>query len=226
MRFRRFVVLSGLVLALFATPAHAQDEGSTTTATEEGVAIGDGYSFTGAVITPLEGGETRTLDAYQAAVFVQSWLGQAIFAREDILKEPSPELPVYRVDIQGDWGDQVGRVTVYYATDGTTPYIAFPQTQGAVTDPNAPYPEPADWFVGVPRVIDAFEGNAELIETTGTQMATSTTTTPGSEQASGSSDDSTSPPVWVWAVAAAVVIIAGGLVLRARRSLRASPPAD
>jgi hypothetical protein len=197
-------------------------EGETTTTTipvpDGAVPIGDGYSFTGATVTSPDG-TTREMDAYQAAVFVQSWLGQALFATDDIVKDPPPGLPVHRVDIEGQWGVSapVGRVTVYFAVDGETPYVAFPQDQGVATDPSAPPPEPADWFMPLPRVVDAFNGDAELIDTTGTQQATSTTTTEEAAAGDGQDDDG-SPWIWVAAGAAVVAVVGGFLLLRTLRS--------
>lgn len=231
MQVRVLMALIGLFVAVLVAPAHAQDTDEPTIPRdafpEQGpVPIGDGYAFTGAVVTPPDGGPVRTLDAYEAAVFVQSWLAQALFGNEDSLKDPPPDLPVHRVDIEGDWVAGVGRITVYFATDGTTPYIAFPQTQTVVTDPSAPPPEPADWFTGRERIIDAFNGEAELIETTGTQQITSPTTTPGSEEASADERSNGLPP-WVWGIGVAVAVIVAGLLLRwRRRSSRSSEPID
>ena len=122
MRVRTLTVLIGLFVAVLGTPAHAQDEEEPTIPREEfpaegPVPIGDGYAFTGAVITPPDGGPTRTLDAYEAAVFVQSWLPQMLFANPDQVRQPAPDLPVYRVDIDGSWVAGEGRITVYYTTD-------------------------------------------------------------------------------------------------------------
>ena len=221
MRARAWTALLVLGVALIGAPelVGAQDEGTTTTQAPAGaVDIGDGFEFTGATVISPDG-TTRQMDAYHAAVFVQSWLGQAFFATEDLVKDPPPELPVHRVDIEGSWGSapEPGRMTVYFATDGTTAYIAFPQTQDVVTDPNAPAPEPADWFTPLPRVIDAFNGDAELIDTAGTFRATSTTTQ--EEQAAatdsdGQGDDS-SPWIWIGA-GVAVIVMVGGLVLLLR----------
>ena len=228
MRARAWTALLVLAVVLIGAPemVGAQDDGSTNTTIpvpegavpipEGAVPIGDNFSFTGATVISPDG-TTREMDAYQAAVFVQSWLGQAFFATEEIAKDPPPGLEVHRVDIEGSWAGPVGRMTVYFAADGDTPYIAFPQNQDVVTDPNAPAPEPADWFTPVPRVIDAFNGDAELIDTTGTQQATSTTTEEAAADSDGQDDDG-SPWIWVAAGAAVVAVVGGFLLLRTLRS--------
>jgi hypothetical protein len=199
------------------TPAAAQDPSTTNTTypvPEGAVQIGDGYSFTEATVMSPDG-TTREMDAYDAAVFVQSWLGQAFFGGEEIVREPPGDLPVHRVDVEGAWAGPIGRLTVYYASDGTTPYIAFPQDQQVVTDPNAPPPEPSNWFVAPPRAIDAFNGDAELIETTGVQQITQV---PPEEQAAGESSDDDTPWAWIAVVAGVVVLLGGGLIVRSVRS--------
>lgn len=222
MRARRLIAGLAFVAVLgSAASAAAQDEGTTTTtvvATPEGaVPIGDGYAFTGATVMSPDG-TTREMTAYQAAVFVQSWLAQAIFGSEEMLRDPPPELPVHRIDVGGVWGSgPAGRVTVYFATDGDTAYIAFPQDQGVATDPSTPVPEPSEWFVPLPRVIETFNGRGKLIETTGTQQATSTTTE-GSGSGDGSSEGDTEGWPWIAVGAAVALLVVGGLVLRSRRA--------
>lgn len=213
--------LAGLVALLCtgiitASPVQAQDDGQAPDTTLRelpgAVTIGNGFSFTGAVITPPAGEDPRTLDAYQAAVFVQSWLPTSIFGK-DVRKDPPPDLPVYQIDIMGNWAGPVGTITVYFATDGTTPYVAFPQDQPVATEPGGPPPLPADWFVPPARVIDAFNGDAELVDTAGTQT---TTTTP--ESGGAPSDDSSTSSGWTWAAIAAAGVVLVGLVLRWRSS--------
>lgn len=224
---------TGLLLLVFlgtalvpGMPASAQDgepdRQSTTTITAvpippNAVGIGDGLSFSGAVVmTP---GETpRELDAYQAATFVQAWLATAYFGGQDSLEDPPPELPVSRVDVTGTWATRrTGTGSVFVATNGTTIWISWPQTQeivdGAVTSP----PEPTDWFRAPDRTIEAFNGTAELIETFGTNEATSSTTTPEEAAAGGSGGSSSS---WAWPVAGAAVValVGGGLWFRRRRA--------
>jgi MYXO-CTERM domain-containing protein len=123
---------------------------------------------------------------------------------------------VYRVDIEGYWAQDDGVVTVHYADDGTTPYVAFPGL--AVTpEPLDPAPEPTNWFEAPERTLDAFNGEGELIDTTGTQQVTATTA-PLEASASASSDDSDGLPTWIWGVVAAVVLAGGGVWLRRRRT--------
>ena len=215
MRIRTLAVLIAVVwLGITSIPsAQAQDgaQGTTSTTSPElagAVGIGDNLWLTGAVITPADG-PTRTLDAYQAAVFVQSWLPTAIYGGNDILQDPPPELPVNRVDISGQWGPgNIGWQTVYLATDGTSPYVSWPQDQPLATEPGGTPPPPADWFLGEARVLDAFNGEAELIDTQGTRDATSTTTVPG-ETAETATDTDGSSSGGVWAVIGAAILAAG-----------------
>ncbi len=231
MRVRTSILLICVLLLAVAAPARAQDssdpeKGCTSTASgglPDTVGIGNGFFIAEATITPPNGAAVRTLDACAAAVFVQSWLARATYGPEDMLRDPPPEAPVYRVDVKADWNGMVGYLTVYYAEADGTPFIAWNQEQGIPPEPADPPPAPDPWFTGLPRVIDAFNGDAELIETQGVIDATSTTTTPGAattENTNGATDDgSGSGSPWVWvAGAAAVVVVGGGLVLRRRRS--------
>ena len=220
MRVRTIAVLllgPTIALTALALPASAdEDHGSSTTSSTpvpspEGVGIGDGIFLTGAVVTPPGDEPPRTLDAYDAAVFVQSWIASAYFGGEDFKREPPPpDLPVYRVDSTGEWGGSTaqGTVTVYYATDGTTAYIAFPGL-AVWTDP-AEAPPPSGWFSPPARVIDAFNGDAELEETYGTQSATTTTTVPPLEPEAGDSDATSR---WPWTTITTVAVLVVGLLV-------------
>ena len=230
MRVRRtvVVVLSAVAVLLWAAPGGAQeddhsDDGSTTsTSIPDGIGLDQGIFVTGAEVTPLEGGETRTMDELTAATFVQSWIGAAFFGAPGDVRDPDPSLPVSRVDVSGTWNGSPGNITAYYATDGTTPFIAFP---GFIvwSDPAA-IPPPENWFVPPERVIDAFNGDAELIETGGVTAATGTTTTTP-EEAAADSDSSDSSSPWLWVAGAGVVIaLAAGVAWALRR--RSGPSAD
>lgn len=227
------LVLSALTAGmLWVTPAGADDgdhahegEGSTTLAANpDGIKLDEGIFVTGAVVTPLAGGKPRVMVEYDAAVFVQSWMGSAYFCMECEQKDPPPELPVSRIDAAGSWAGELGNVTAYYATDGTTAYIAFAGLE-AWTDPSA-IPPPSSWFVPPVRVIDAFNGDAELIETQGTQLATSGPLPPdegrdeGRDEAAAESNASRSSGPWPWVGAGAIAaaVVGGGLLLRRRRA--------
>ena len=233
MRVRRVALLAGTVIAaltLASTPALAHDgeddghEGETTTPTSfpEGIGINEGIFVSGAVVslTPAGSGEPRTMDEYDAAVFVQSWLGAAFFSNPaDAVKDPPAGLPIYRIDIAGTWNKEPGNVTAYYATDGTTPYIALPGL--LVWNDPAQIPPPSQWFVPPLRVIDTFNGEGELIPTTGVEIATSVPTLPDEEAVSSPNGDAStsSPAPWVWAVGAGVLALGGGGAwLRRRRA--------
>jgi LPXTG-motif cell wall-anchored protein len=161
-----------LVLGLAFAPNAAAQTNPTTTAPEAAVDIGGGNRFTSAVITTPGEPAPRTFSAYQAATFVQSWLAYALFGQKPTVQDPPPTLPVSRVDVRGQWGDGTtpGTVTVYYASDGTTAWISFPD-QDASPEPYTP-PPPSHWFVAPPRVIQAFNGTATLADTLGTETAT------------------------------------------------------
>jgi len=222
MRARTMAPLLGLVMAVLALaqPSAAQDGDTTTTTASDAVTIGDGIFLTGAVITPLGDGQPRTLDAYQAAVFVQSFLAQAFFGGDDIVRDPPADLPVYRVEISGDWAGDVGVLTVHYADDGTTPYVAFPGLEVTPT-PIDPPPAPANWFAAPPLAIEAFNGRGELQDTLGTQVTTTTTESNEEAASQGGGSDSSTTPILVGAAVAAA-LVGGGLWIR-RRAPRAVP---
>lgn len=219
MRARTIIILLALALIGLqpATPASAHEgeheEPPPSAVRSDAVGIGDGFYFTGAtVISPGEA--PREMDAYHAAVFVQSWLGTAFFGG-DVGADPPPEVPVYRVAVAGDWGGAPGTIHVYFATDGTTPFIAF--GEGLVPQPaSADPPPPSNWFAAPPRVIDAFNGEADLVPTAGTQQAQSTPTEPVASP--GEEDEgSSSSLAWV-AIAGAAVLVAIWFWLRRRRA--------
>ena len=229
MRTRLWVglVLSGVLLAGLASGwpvvAQAADETTTTADPLAGmVGIGDDYYFSGAVITPADGSAVRSLSAYQAAVFAQSWLPTAFFGGPDIVRDPPPDLPVTRVDISGQWGvpGDLGVTTVYYATGPGQVYVGWPQNQPRAAAPGEPPPPPGNWFLAPARVTDALEGKADLVETAGTQAADdylTATTEAGPQGADTESGEGADGAVRVAAaVAASGVLIA--LVWRRRRS--------
>jgi hypothetical protein len=230
MRLRTIAMLMlGLAMAVptLALPASAQEADGTSTTQGPGsdrVGIGDGIFLTGAVITPPGDEAPRTLDAYDAAVLVQSWMPAAYWGGTGLIAEPPPDLPVYRIDTRGEWGNPnaVGGVTVYFATDGTTAYVAFP---GLVVWKDASgAPPPSGWFTPPARVIDAFNGEAELEDSTGTQMATTPSMEPSDESAAGDTDEATSE--WPWATIASVAVLGGGLGFLLRRSRRSRSSTD
>ncbi len=215
------VVLGLLGGAPGATADDGHDDGPVSTLPPPpagSVAIGDGLYVTGATVIPPDGGATRTMDAMQAAVFVQSWLPGAFFAGPDTAQEPPAELPVYRVDSTGQWwGGQRGTVTCYFATDGTTGYVAV--SGPVVWIEGQEPPPPSNWYTPAPRVIEAFNGRGELIETAGVEQARKLAEQRNNPTPEASSDDG-STPVWVWVVAAAgaLAVAGGGFRLLRRRA--------
>jgi hypothetical protein len=204
-----------LAALVFAPPALASGDAASTTTTgatasTTGVAIGDGFSFTGATITS-PGQPDRAFTAYQAAVFVQSWLPAAFYGTPTMAAPPA-DLPVYRLDIAGNWGGPTTILTAYFAEDGKGgSWLSFPQPQTGTTETNPP-PPPANWWIPPPRTLEAFHGTAKLEETLGTYNATSTT---ASALPAGSDSGSSSP--WVWVLASVAVVAVGAFVVIRRR---------
>jgi hypothetical protein len=213
--------LSGLLLAglLFGSAAAAQGVGgeTTTTAPAGGVGIGDDFFFTSAVITTPGEAAPRTFDAYHAAVFAQSWLGEAFFGKPT-KQDPPATLPVSRVDLTGTWGNLTGTMSAYYASDGTTAWLSFPDGQTPVNGPLNP-PPPSNWFIGSENVIPAFNGTATLIPTVGANEATSIphAAAPG-ESRTGSSGSSSSAIWWVLVAGLIIVGVGAFIVFRRRRT--------
>jgi LPXTG-motif cell wall-anchored protein len=233
MRCRSLLLVLGVLVAVFAQapPALAQEGDDHTDdlppveAPEGSVGIGDGIFLTGMVITPPDGGAPRTLDAEQAAAFTQAMLAQAYFGPQGIKKDPPADVPVYRVDLSGQFLTDSGVLTVYYADDGTTPYVAF---NGLQIDPEPldPPPEPVNWFMVPPLVKEAFNGTATLADTTGAASTTSTTTPPEGSSGADEDDDSSSGLLIAGAVVAAILLAAGGVWLLRRRRGADEPPED
>jgi hypothetical protein len=211
------VVLGGFGLSPVASAHEGPHKPTQATTPEGAVGIGDGIFLTAGSILPPAGEAPRTLDAYHTAAFVQSWLAAAFYGNPDAVNAPPAALPIYRVDSTGDWAGTSGTVTVYYATDGTTPYIAFP---GMVVWTDASeVPPPSNWFVAPPRTIDAFNGVADLVESLGVETATSVATTePRGEQGALANADSDATEAWPWALVGitAAAAIATGLWFRRR----------
>jgi hypothetical protein len=202
------MLVSGLLVASTGLTAWAA---GTTTTTPSSVEISAGFAFRGAVITGA-GAAPRRLTAYQSAVFMQAWIGDAFFGKPKHEKLPA-HVAVYRLDVSGTWGGGSEFTTraVYYASDGTRAWIAFPSPQ--ITPPTGA-PARLDWFVGPPRLIQAFAGTAKLIPTVGTGASPPNAAAPAAP--AGHSDGSA---VWPWIVgaAAAVTAVGGGLGWRRRR---------
>src|SRR5262249_24121366 len=96
---------------------------TTSTSLPGATDIGYGYSFTGAVINAASGVAVRRLNAYQAAAFMQSWFAGGSIASQNQVNQPPVSADIYRVDVTGNWDDQSGTMTVYYASNGQTAWI-------------------------------------------------------------------------------------------------------
>jgi hypothetical protein len=213
------VVAIGVALAPGAGARGAQTPTTAPPTTLPGsTAIDRNFAFTGAAVTSPADPTPRSLNGYQTAVFVQSWLPMAFYGKPE-LRDPPAGVPVYRVDIMGSWGGaqpQVGNQTVYYASDGTDAFVSYPQPQAVSPTPAEPPPPPSIWFVAPSRTIDAFNGTATLVETGGTQQANAprTAQTPN---ASGSGSSSTPWMLYGVLVAAAAAIVVGVVIFFRRR---------
>ena len=75
--------------------AAAAPADSTTTTL---VTISGDFAFSGAVITGPGMSKPRTLNAYQSAVYMQSWLGSLYSSAPVTRRNPPPALPVYEAD--------------------------------------------------------------------------------------------------------------------------------
>ena len=209
------VTLIALCLSAAAPPASATE--STTTTTLAAVDIGGGLAFGGAVITGVRPHTaTRRLNAYQSAVFVQSWLGDSFYGKPK--HEPVPTgVPIYRLDVTGSWGgggvDFTTRA-VFYASDGTRAWIAFPSPQ---ITPATGAPAKLDFWDAPTRVIPAFAGTGKLIP------AASIGATPSTGAAPSATTSSDKSSAWPWAVGAAAVVVLGAVAAVALRRRRVRP---
>ena len=216
------LVASGVAVAPGAVASSAQTSTTVPPTTLPGsTAIDVNMAFTGATITSPADPTNRALNGYQTAVFVQSWLPEAIYGKPE-LRDPPANLPVYRVDIMGSWGGaepQVGNQSVYYASDGRTAFLSYPQDQ-AVTPTAANVPPPSNWFIAPGRTVDAFNGTATLVETAGVDNAAHPRT-PVPQTTSGSGSSTSTPWVLYGVLVAAGIVIVVGMVRHFRRA-----PAD
>jgi hypothetical protein len=193
--------------------------GPTTTSTSlpGAVDIGYGYSFTGAAISPIDGTVARRLNAYHAAAFMQSWFAGAAIGSDNQQAQPPGSADVYQVNVTGNWDDQSGTMTVYYASDGKTAWISFPQDQTPSLGPYTP-PLPADWAVAPDGTIDGFNGKGTVTPPLGITDPTdpSAPLDEATDPVDDGGDNGTSL-TWVWLALGATVIAAVAVSLWLRR---------
>jgi hypothetical protein len=217
MRFRSILVsvaLAGTATFLSVSPAAAQDPTTTTALPPDAVAIGDGLAFTGAVIT-TPGAEPRIFDAYHAAVFAQSFIGAAYWS-QPVLQAPPPTLPVSRVDVTGRWPSGDGTMAVYYASDGTTSWISWPQSAPPAPEPINP-PPPSVWWVGPPAVIPAFNGTAQLVPTLGTSSSSAKASEQAAAAAEARTEDSHNTAILIAFIGGGLAVVVAGTAIWWRR---------
>jgi hypothetical protein len=206
-------------LALLCPPGAASGAttvSSTSTTVPSRVQISSGLEFSGADVHTAGGKTTRRLTAYQAAVFVQAWIGAAFYTHPKHEKPPATA-PIARVDVTGTWGGGTDLVTrpVFYASDGKNAYISFPPSADVRVGS-------LDFWIAPSRTIGAFAGTEKLVPTAGAN--TDTSSTPPREVAPAASSSSNSS--WPWVVALALVVLValaiGVVVRRGRRAHVAS----
>jgi hypothetical protein len=159
----------------------------------------------------------RHLDAYQTAVFVQSFFAVAISGRVQH-QHPAITAHVYRVDVTGSWNG-VGTMStapVFFASDGTHAWIA------AGVPANTPVPK-LDFWIAPDRVVSAFQGTATLVPTGGVEAVTPSTTTLGRVP----THDDAGHTAWPWIVGGIALVVGAALAFVATRARRgAGSPHD
>ena len=140
----------------------------TTTSPPGPVSIGAGFEFSGGTVTPPDGSAPRALSPYQAAAFVQACCAAFFLANPGGVGPPPVGTPVYRIDVNGTWGELSGYMTIYYANDGNSPYVSFPTDVNPTPTPNPTPPPPKIWFQpAADQTVAAFNGTATLVQTAG-----------------------------------------------------------
>jgi hypothetical protein len=214
------VLVAALALVCLASAASgATTVSSTSTTVPSRVQISSGFEFSGADVHTAAGRDTRHLNAYQAAVFVQSWIGAALYTHPKHERPPATA-PIERVDVTGTWGGGTDLATraVFYASDGKNAYIAFPSS-GDVPAGSL------DFWIAPSRTMGAFAGTEKLVPTAGTN--TDTSAAPSSVAPPSASDGSHSS--WSWVAAVLLVVLVAlviGVVVRRRRASVASRSAS
>src|SRR5438128_11773750 len=99
----------GLVAVASASAAAGRSAAgpATSSTTPTSVAISGNYAFAGAVITGSGLSRPRKLNAYQSAVYVQSWLGALYSGAPVVHEDPPAGLGVFEVDVTGNWGGSI-----------------------------------------------------------------------------------------------------------------------
>jgi hypothetical protein len=190
----------------------------TSSTTPPSVAISGNYAFSGAVITGPGLAKPRTLNAYQSAVYVQSWLGGLYSGAPVVHHNPPAGLGVFEVDVTGNWGGSIETRETFYASDGHRVWVAFPALDPISSTPGTRPAVITGWFVALPRVRQAFAGTAKLVPTGGTQQASTTvprtTTVPAGSTTTGSAP---STGLWIAILLALAVLVAAAYWIRSRR---------
>ncbi len=192
-----------------SVPAGAQDTGTLSQ-------ISPGLAIVGASVSGNGPEAGRTLDSNQATAFLQAWLPNAVLGTPT-LETPPTSLPVYQIEVDYTYEVAPGFITVNYASDGTTAWVALPAQElwpGAVVTP-----EQGDkWLRAPDGTVAAFHGQvvAETIPTA----------PPDTIAESSGSSSSDNPVGLVIAVVVAAVVVVGLVVLGVGRRRKTATEVD
>ncbi|HMC70767.1 MAG TPA: hypothetical protein VKJ07_16535 [Mycobacteriales bacterium] len=202
--------------AAMSAPADAQQAG-------KGTDIGSQIYVQGATITgPCIRVPKRELSSPQAALFVQSWLGNSIFGHPTV-QDPPAALPVCRVSVRYTVADRrLAPMQVDYASDGKTAWVALPPQNlwpGAFVTVHR-------WTVALPSAVAAFAGKGTPQPVATAAPSTTAPPTDGSAAPAPAKKSSSDGANALWMVVGLVVVIAlvagTGYVVARRRALARS----
>jgi len=218
-RLFALAIVAGLLVSFGLDSVASAATTSSTPPTS--VAISGNFAFSGAVITGPGLSRPRKLNAYQSAVYVQSWLGSLYSGVPVVHADPPAGLGIYEVEVTGNWAGSIETRATFYASDGRRVWIAFPALEPITSTPVTRPAKIRGWFVALPRVRQAFLGTAKLVPTAGTQTPSTTvgpTTTVPAGAPAGHSGTAAGP----WIAIALVVVVLGAafFLFRSRRRKR------
>ena len=189
----------------------------------QGIDIGNQIFIYGATVKcPAK--PAYTLDATNAAAFMQSWLFDSI-AGHPVAEKPPAKLPVCNVTVSDRWQNpQPGTLLSYYATDGTNVWLGFPaQAVGPGVEITSD-----KWIRGSfpQRTRDAIAGHGTVVPLPAAPATTPSTVAGSASPKATSRSSSGSSSAWVIvAVVLGALVIAGAAILvprsRAKRATTA-----
>ncbi|MBU6328770.1 MAG: hypothetical protein KGR18_02310 [Acidobacteria bacterium] len=174
-----------------------------------GTVISPGLNTTGATVTAADG-STRTVSSTDAAGMMQPLVASMYFGTPQFTDPPATAT---RSTIVFDWvftaqtPSTSGTLTVDYAQQGTTGWVALP-AQALWPGAGIMEETAGKWFVISPSFVSAFNG-----------QATVETFAPDGGGSNGSSSSSSiNGALVVGVIVLAVLVLAGALVVRRRRT--------